>query len=32
MCLYFSQILKYKPKEPSLWFEKQSTMLYNIFQ
>ena len=20
MCLYFNQILKYKPKEPSLWF------------
>ena len=20
MCLYFNQILKHKPKEPSLWF------------
>ena len=20
MCLYFNQLLKYKPKEPSLWF------------
>lgn len=23
MCLYFNQILKHKPKEPSLWFATQ---------